>query len=301
MFTAHAAAAMMRLTSRDRALVEVLQELRYLTVVQAQQICYPSISVRSASCRLSRLRRCGVLECLSHRTFQDRRAFWGLASLGRAAAAALTSRLPARPTVLAVAAIQMDHLIATNHIFCQLCREHRAGRLPRFRWLGSHHARVDLGSTHLVPDAVILIAAEDLWWLYYLELDRGTMPLDALAEKCERYRLMRRVAALRRDDPASDARAESWVLFVCEDERRAADVARLAAARGVDRVWAGTADACASGLAASVGPGAVVHVPLPLGLSGGITPPDASRTSPAAGAPPAESNRSRERASSERR
>lgn len=282
MFTVRAAAAMMRLTPRDRALVEALQELRYLTAAQAQQIYYPSISVRSASRRLSRLRRWGVLECLSHRTYQDRRAFWRLASLGRAAAAALTDGLPARPAVLAVAALQMDHLIATNQIFCQLCREHRAGRLAGFRWLGSHHARVDLGPAHLVPDAVILMAAEDLWWMYCVELDRGTMALDALAEKCERYRLMRRIAALRRDDPAWDARAESWVLFVCEDDRRAADVARLAAARGLDRVWAGTAAACASGLSAVVGPEAAAHVPLPSGLRGGIAPPDGPRTSSAA-------------------
>lgn len=297
MFTAHAAAAMMRLTPRDRALVEVLQELRYLTAAQVQQICYPSISVRSASCRLSRLRRCCVLDCLSHRTFQDRRTFWGLASLGRAAAASLTSGPPVRPAALAVAAIQVDHLIATNQIFCHLCREHRAGRLPSFRWLGSHHARVDLGPAHLVPDALILIAAEDLWWMYCLELDRGTMSLDALAEKCERYRLMRRIAALRRDDPAWDARAESWVLFVCEDDRRAADVARLAAARGLDRVWAGAAAACAAGLAAAVGPEAAPHAPLPPGLYGGITPPDAAGMSPEAGAPQAGSHRFRVRPS----
>jgi protein involved in plasmid replication-relaxation len=282
MFTARAAAAMMRLTPRDRGLVQVLQELRYLTAAQVQQVCYPSISVRSTSRRLSLLRRRGVLECLSHRTFDDHRAFWRLASLGRAAAGALSGCHPAPPSALAVAAVQMDHLIATNQIFCRLCAEYRAGRLAPFHWLGSHHARVDLGHTHLVPDGVILIAAEDQWWMYCVELDRGTMARDALAVKCGRYRLMRRMAALRRDDPVWDARAEAWVLFVCEDDRRAADIARLAAAHGLDRVWAGTAAACAPGLSAVVGPGACsAHAPLLPGLTGGITPPEVPETPPA--------------------
>lgn len=274
MFTEHAATAVMRLTPRDRALVQILPELRYLTAAQIQEVCYPSISIRSTSKRLSLLRRRGILGCLSHRTFEDRRVFWHLTSLGRAAAAALTGDHPARPSTVAVAAVQMDHLIATNQIFCHLCVTHWAGSLAPFRWLGSHHATIDLGHAHLGPDAVILIAAEAQWWMYCIELDRGTMGRDALAEKCERYRLMRRIAALRRDDPVWEARAESWVLFVCEDDRRAADMVRLAAAIGLDHVWAGTAGVCASGLAAAVGPAtSAVSAALLPGLSRGITPP----------------------------
>jgi hypothetical protein len=274
MFTDHAAAALLRLTARDQGLVQILQELRYLTAAQIQQVCYPSISVRSASQRLSLLRRRRVLGYLSHRTFEDRRVFWHLTSLGRAAAAALTGDPPARATAIAVAAVQMDHLIATNQIFCHLCAKYWAGHLAPFRWLGSHHTAVDLGHAHLVPDAVILIAAEDQWWMYCVELDRGTMGRDALAEKCERYRLMRRIAALRRDDPVWEARAESWILFVCEGQRRAADMVRVAAAVGLDHVWAGTSDACASGLAGAIGPGAGSgpQTVLP-GLGEGITPP----------------------------
>ncbi len=277
-FTDHTAAALMRLTARDQALVQILQELRYLTVAQVQQVCYPSISVRSTSQRLSLLRRRRVLGYLSHRTFEDRRVFWHLTSLGRAAAAALTGDPPARATAVAVAAVQMDHLIATNQIFCHLCVHYWAGSLALFRWLGSHHTAVDLGHAHLVPDAVILIAAEDQWWMYCVELDRGTMGRDALAEKCERYRLMRRIAALRRDEPVWEARAESWVLFVCEDERRAADMVRVAAAVGLGHVWAGRADACTSGLAAAVGAGAGsgAQALLP-GLGRGITPPCVTR------------------------
>ena len=272
MFTAHAASAVMRLTARDCALVQVLQELRYLTAAQIQQVCYPSISVRSTAHRLSLLRRRGILECLSHRTFEDRRAFWGLTPIGRTAASALLGAPPARPAALAVAAVQMDHHIAISQIFCDLCVEYRAGRLAPFRWVGSHHTHVDLGRSHLVPDAVILIASGDQWWMYCVEVDRGTMAGDALAEKCERYRLMRRIAALRRDDPVCNMRAESWLLFACEDERRASEVARLASACGLDRVWAGTVAVCASGLAAAVGPGAgSTHAALLPGLSGGIT------------------------------
>lgn len=254
MFAGQSASALLRLTPRDRALARALHELRYLTVRQVQQICYPTITVRSVSRRLSVLRRRGVLECLSHRTFEDRRAFWGLTSLGRAAAAALSDVPPDRADAAVVGTLQMDHLIATNQVFCDLCREHRDGRFGSIRWLGGHHARIDLGQTHLTPDAVILVAspARD-WWVYFLERDRGTMDREALVEKFERYRLMLRMADARPDDPAWRARAASWVLFACDDPRRATDAARRAASCGLGRIWAGVASECAACLAESAG------------------------------------------------
>ncbi len=277
-----AASALLRLTPRDRALVGVLHELRYLTATQIQQVCFPMITVASASHRLSVLRRRGLLEVLSHRTFGDRRAFWGLTALGRAAAAALGGTGPDRPGTTPVASLHMDHLIATNQVFCDLCCEHAAGRLGPFRWFGSHHTCVDLGQTHLIPDAVILIAspAGD-WWMYLLELDRHTMPDAALAEKFDRYHLMHRISASHRDDPLWELRADAWVLFACGDEERAAAAARLAAGCGLERLWAGTAKECAAGLAAAVGPGtepAVVACPAvpPPGLPAGTLPPPVS-------------------------
>lgn len=297
------AAALMRLTPRDRALVEVLSELRYLTTGQVQQVCYPTISVRSVSHRLGVLRRRGVLACLSHRTFDDRRGFWGLTPLGRAAAAALAGARPERPGTSAVAALLVDHLIATNQVFCDLCREHRDGRLGPFRWLGSHRAHLDLGQTCLVPDAVILVLSpEGGAWMYCLELDRGTMPREALAEKFERYRLMRRVAAAHREDPVWETWGASWLLFACADRERAAVAARLAAACGLERVWAGAAAECAACLAAAVGPGAgaataagAVRPEVPAGGcpahlsdggSVGLRPPDPGALSPACPGPP---------------
>jgi hypothetical protein len=271
------ATALMRLTPRDRVLVEVLHELRFLTGTQARQVCYPAIAMRSASRRLGVLRRRGVLECVSHRTFQDRRAFWGLAPLGRAAAAALLDIPPDWPRAAAVAALQMDHLVATNQIFCDLCREHHSGHLGPFRWFGSHRTHVDLGHTHLVPDAVILVASpEGEWWSYFLELDRGTMAREALAEKFERYSLMYRMAAERGDDPAWEARRSSWILVACPDSARAGDAARIAAQRGLERVWAGTAEECAGCLAAAVRNVALANERLPClppELTGGAAPP----------------------------
>jgi len=288
-----AASALMRLTPRDRALVSVLEGLRYLTVTQIQQVCYPTITVASTSKRLSLLRRRGVLDCLSHRTFGDRRAFWGLAGLGRAAAAELTGIPPDRSGTLAsphrvggtsrrlarrdgspVAALQMDHLVATNQVFCDLCRERRAGRLGQFCWFGSHHTYVDLGQTHLVPDAMILVASPSAdWWMYLLELDRHTMSEAALADKFERYRLMHTIAASHRDDPVWEARADSWVLFACGNEGRAVAAARLAAACGLERLWAGPAQECAASLAGEARPG-IEHAPaVPPGLRGGVAPP----------------------------
>jgi len=269
------AAALMRLTPRDRALMQVLHELRYLTVHQIQVLCYCSVSVRATSCRLTLLRERGLLDCLLHRRFDDRRAFWCLSSLGRIVAGALADVPPDRPRSCALAGLYMEHLIATNQVFCGLCLEYRAGRLGMFRWFGSHHAGVDLGETRLVPDAVILAATpEDRWWMYCLELDRHTMAPDALWEKFGRYRLMRRLASLHRDDPLWEARASGWMLFACQDARRAELASRLAAECGLDGVWAGTAAELPMSLAASLGAGVAASrmASLP-GLSGGITPP----------------------------
>ncbi len=274
MSAASAPAAIMRLTPRDRMLVGVLMELRYLTTPQIREVCYPGISLGSTSHRLTLLRSRGLLDCLAHRTFSDRRAFWGLTPLGRTVGAALTDTPPVPPRASAVAALQMEHLIATNQIFCDLCLQHRAGRLGSFRWYGSHHARVDLGSTHLVPDAVILTAApEGHWWMYCLEFDRHTMAPQALAEKFERYRLMRRIAALRQGDPLWEARAECWVLFACEEERRAIEAARLATAHELERLWAGTAGDLPESLAAVVRPSSEAAPAPALGMIGGIMPP----------------------------
>src|SRR5437879_13291144 len=81
--TMASAVAMLRMTSRDRGLVEVLNEVRYLTTAQVQRVCYPSASIQTTSHRLTVLRRRGVVACLTHRTFDARRAFWCLAPLGR--------------------------------------------------------------------------------------------------------------------------------------------------------------------------------------------------------------------------
>ena len=166
------AAAVMRLTPRDRALIEVLGEVRYLTAAQIQQVCYPSASVETTRHRLSLLKKRGVLTFLAHRTFEDRRAFWGLSPAGRTAAEAVAAAehgapAAAPPRARAVAALQIEHLIATNQVFCDLCAQHRAGRLGAFRWLGSHHAQVDLEDTRLVPDALILVGTpEGSVWMY---------------------------------------------------------------------------------------------------------------------------------------
>ena len=274
--TVEPALAILRLTPRDRAVVEVLNELRYLTVAQIRQACYPSISVRSTSRRLTLLGRRGLLTCLAHRAFDDRRAFWGLAPLGRAVAGALADCPVDRPRARALAALQIDHLIATNQIFCDLCAHRRAGRLAPFRWIGSHHAQVDLGDTRLVPDALILVSpSEGHTWMYCLELDQGTMSAQALRAKFTRYRLLHQIAGLRRGEPLWEVRAASWVLFTCRDAARAAQAAHQAGECGLERLWAGTVAEAAASLAASVGCEATAHlVDLPPGLVGGITAPD---------------------------
>ncbi len=246
--------ALLRLTSRDRLLVETLAELRFMTVHQIRQACYPTLRTGSVSHRLSRLRGGGVLERAGGRAFDDRRVFWGLGTAGRLAAGALAGTVPPGPRSLAVGALLMDHLIATNQIFCDLCTECRAGRLAAFSWVGSHHARLDLGLTHLVPDAIIVVPApEGGRWIYCLERDRGTMPAQRLEEKWRRYRLLDRLALERAGDPRWDALADAWVIIACDDDRRAKASACTAARAGLERVWAGSATTCAAALAAAVG------------------------------------------------
>ncbi len=251
---ASATLALLRLTSRDRLLVETLAELRFMTVHQIRQACYPTLRTNSVSHRLSRLRGGGVLERLGGRAFDDRRVFWGLGATGRLAAGALAGTAPPGPRALAVGALLMDHLIATNQIFCDLCTECRAGRLAAFSWVGSHHARLDLGLTHLVPDAMIVVPAPERGpWIYCLERDRGTMPAQRLEEKWGRYRLLDRLACERAGDPRWDALADAWLVVACDDERRAKVAACTAARAGLERVWAGSAAMCAAALAAAVG------------------------------------------------
>lgn len=255
--------ALLRLTPRDRLLVKTLAEVRFLTVHQVRQICYPGLLPESVSHRLSLLRRCSILDRLGCRTFDDRRVFWGLGVAGRFAAGALTDGAVPRPAEIAVGAVLMDHLIATNQVFCDLWTECLAGRLRSFFWLGSHHARMDLGLTHLTPDAIIAIPAPGSdWWVYYLERDRGTMSAESLTDKCRRYRLLDRLSRERAGDSIWDFRAGGWLLVACDDERRATVAAQAAADAGLERVWSGRADECAASLAAAVRVMPVPHVGL---------------------------------------
>ena len=280
-----AAPALACLTPRDRALFRVLRDLRYLTSSQVHRACYPGCSLPGVRARLGELRRRGLLARLRRDAFDDRRTFWGLAPVGRAVANALDGPDPARPVrdaavtprAAAVAALQLDHLAATNDVFCDLCEAARARRLPPIRWLAACRSIVDLDHTQLVPDAVVLIAAPaGGWWIYYLERDRGTMPLRAMREKVERYALLVRLAGAQSGDSAWALRADAWLLLACDDDRRAAHLAALAADAGLDRTWAGRADECAAGLAASLdGTGALADCPsLPAWAAGALVVPD---------------------------
>ena len=276
-----AAPAFACLTPRDRALIQVLDGLRYLTGPQIHRVCYPRLSPLSVRARLGELRRRGFLTRLRRDEFTDRRAFWGLAPLGRAAAGALDTPAPrstgrggvSTSKAGAVAALQLDHLIATNEIFCDLCEIVRARCLPPLIWLAAGRSMVDLDQTQLIPDAVVLAAAPDHgWWTYYLERDRGTMPSRAMRDKFERYALLLKIAGAQPADPAWADRADAWLLLACDDDHRAERLAALAADAGLDRTWAGRADACAAALAESLdGIGTPAECPRgPVWAAGGL-------------------------------
>jgi hypothetical protein len=256
-----AAPAFACLTPRDRAFLRVLHDLRFLTSPQAHRACYPGMTLRSVRLRLGELRRRGLLVGLRRDAFTDRRMFWGLTALGRTAAAALERfateasgpAIEDSPKTSARAALQLEHLAATNELFCEACDAGRAAGLPAARWLAGWRSAVDLGHTRVIPDGVLLVAGPAGWWAYCLERDRGTMPLPAIRDKLERYGLLVKVAGAQGGDPAWEIRADGWLLFACDALSRAEQIARLAAEAGLDRVWAGPADGCIAGLVASLG------------------------------------------------
>ena len=259
-----AAPALACLTPRDRALLRVLRDLRYLTCEQAHRSCYPGLTLPSVRARLGELRRRGLLARLRRDAFIDRRTFWGLGPLGRAAAAALDDAGggsaggggaggAGTQRAAAMAALQIDHVISTNDLYCDLCEVARSGALPPLRWLAGFRSAVDLGQTCLIPDAVVLAGgAECGWWTYYVERDRGTMPLRAMREKLERYAVLFKLAAAQCADPAWCPRADAWLVLACDDARRAVRLASLAADVCLERVWAGAAGGYAAGVAASL-------------------------------------------------
>ena len=268
-----AAPAFACLTPCDRALLHVLRDLHYLTCPQVHRACYPGLSLSSVRARLGELGRHKFLRWVRRKAFPDQRAFRGLAPLGRAAAGALNAADaapvrrddPSTPRAGAIAALHLDHLIETNDLFCALCEHARTRRLPPTLWLAGCRSVIDLDQTRLVPDAVVLAAAPDRgWWTYYLERDRGTMPPAAMRDKFERYTLLLKVACAQTDDPAWAARAGAWLLLACDDDRRAERLAALAVDSGIHRIWAGSAEACAAGLVASLdGAGAPTEWPPP--------------------------------------
>jgi len=246
-------------------------------------MCYAGLALPSVRTRLGELRRRALLQRLRREAFSDRRGFWSLAPLGRAAAAALERaergagrESAATPRPAALAALQLEHVVGTNELFCALWEMRRALRLPPLYWLAGHRAATDLGHTHLIPDAVVLIAGPEGWWTYYVERDRGTMPLQAIRDKLDRYSLLFKTAAAQPEDPSWQVRADAWVLFACDDTRRALRIATLAAGAGLDRVWAGSAADCPAGLAASLGglPQPRGCPPLPLWANGALVAAD---------------------------
>jgi hypothetical protein len=255
-----AAPAFACLTPRDRALLRVLHDLRYLTCPQAHRACYSAMTLRSVRLRLSELRRRGLLAPLRRDAFTDRRTFWGLAPLGRTAAAALAdidggtpeAARPQPPRAAARAALQLEHLAATNDLFCDACEAGRAGLLPPAYWLAGCRSAIDLDQTSVVPDATLVVAGPDRWWTYYVERDRGTMPLSAMREKTARYRLLLAMADAQAADPAWETRADGWLLFACDDLGRARRIVSLAVDAGLERVWAGPADGCIAGVIGSL-------------------------------------------------
>jgi hypothetical protein len=264
----------------------MLRDLRFLTCDQAHRTCYYGLALESVRARLRELRRRGVLRQFRRHAFHDRRRFWSLASLGRVAAAVLETMdvgaayAPVEsPRPSAVAALQLDHVIGTNELFCALWETHRDGRMPPLRWLAGHRATSDLGHTHLVPDAALLVAGPEGWWTYYVERDRGTMSLEAIRQKLDRYVLLFDTAAAQADDPAWHSRADAWVLFACDDPRRALRIAAAASDAGLERVWAGLAVECVPALAASLddidrGPESQACPPLPGWAVGALPPAD---------------------------
>ncbi len=191
-----------RLSNRDRALVQALVRLRFLSAGQLERLCFDAIPepvtrARRTRRQLARLVELELLWRLERRVGGVRAGSTGYVYGATAEGRRLDAWLRGEPLGRAQAAHEpggsfVEHNLACGELFVQLTEADRAGALE----LLEHQAEPDcwrrflgaMGSQrHLRPDAFVSIGVGEWEQLAFIEVDHGSEGSAALARKLEVY------------------------------------------------------------------------------------------------------------------
>ncbi len=208
-----------RLTSRDRTIINWLDQHGVLTTAQITAALFTSPI--TASHRLAKLRAMGVVDRFHHPfpTGGFGPWHWVIGPLGARIAAAGRGTTPPTPKALHARhdkltdSPTLPHLLGTNQFFIDLyvhARNNPETRLVRW-WSGPDTARRYNGRLH--PDGHALWRDNDIATGLFVEFDRGTEDL---------WRLVRKLIAY--DQIAAEGGARYPVLFWLHSARRETDL-----------------------------------------------------------------------------
>lgn len=181
-----------RLTSRDRHLLQLLDEHRVLTTEHIAAIGFGSIA--RARSRLHLLHTRGVLDRFRHYIRPGSVSWrWTLGPLGAAVLAAARDQNPPRPAAVREATVrlaawpQLEHLLAVNGFFVSL-HAHARHRPDTHltRWWSETQARRKVDGL-VRPDGAGLWRHHHREVPFWLEHDTGTETLHKLASKLTDY------------------------------------------------------------------------------------------------------------------
>jgi hypothetical protein len=191
-----------RLADRDRALVQEVVRLRFLSAGQLERLCFdgipePVTRARRTRRQLARLVELELLWRLERRVGGVRAGSTGYIYGATAEARRLDAWLRSEPLSRAQAAHEpgtsfVEHSLACGELFVRLTEAARTGGLD----LLEHQAEPTCwrpflgamgGQRHLRPDAFVSIGVGEWEQLAFIEIDRGSEGSAALARKLEVY------------------------------------------------------------------------------------------------------------------
>jgi hypothetical protein len=199
--------------------LECIYQHRLVSTRQLHALLAPHESLRRMQRRLARLAERGLVRFVRERGVRHRPMhLWYLTEAGAEVVEAVATRTEPRRKLLSpeqAGGLLQEHTIAVNEV--GLCFVRDARRLSHdFGWRSWRHEVAHPITTGgrsaqlVIPDAVLGYPLEGrdervVFHHAFIELDRGTIPVDALAHKLGRYaRLYRHMAPAT--EPAADPR-----------------------------------------------------------------------------------------------
>lgn len=223
------------LTARDLSLFRVLVTARILASDQVQTICGFG-TVRRTNARLLGLVRAGYLRRWFVATKAGgHRGLYGLSPKGALAIGEQAARLLTWKQGQLLTGNQfVAHQLAINEISLEVQFRPLPPAVACRRWL--NFLQPISKAVPLIPDAYFEIAREGIVIPMFLELDRGTEPLNVWRKKVERYVDL----AITGESERVFQQKRFRVLIVAESSRRLAFI-RSTVARQTDKLfWFGT-------------------------------------------------------------